>query len=426
VAQAEQEGAAVRPRQLSLDFWKFWVGQTVSNLGNSITLLAAPLAIYDLTGSAVNLALMSVAQMTPYIFFGLWIGAWVDRVDRRRLMISADIVRALIIMSIPVLSWQGSLSVWWIYVVGFVNATISIAFDASEFAAIPGLVDSDDLVTANGRIQASYSAATIIGPLVAGALITVMSVESIFTVDAATFIVSAAALWLVRASFNAGDPGAARTTTIRDDVREGLSYVFKHPVLRNISFMMLLVNFFGATAYFQLVLFAHERLSAGDSRLGPLYASGSVGVLLISMMAGRLRHRWSFSRVALSALVVSGAGTFLFAWMTNYWAALPIWAIIGGANVLFNINTSSLRQTIIPNHLLGRVMSVAMTMSSCAVPFGALLGGYAIEQSSVRAVYAAIGAAVVLIALLFSLGPVGRANRYLAPAASASAPVAAQ
>ena len=110
--------------------------------------------------------------------------------------------------------------------------------------------------------------------------------------------------------------------------------------------------------------------------------------------------------------------------MTNYWAALPIWAVIGGANVLFNINTSSLRQTIIPNHLLGRVMSVAMTMSSCAVPFGALLGGFAIEQSSVRAVYAAIGLAVVVIALLFSLGPVGRANRYLAPVSAA--PVSAQ
>ena len=419
MAQVDQGGATARPHRLTLDFWKFWVGQTISNLGNSITLLAAPLAIYDLTGSAVNLGLVAFAEMVPYILFGLWIGAWVDRVDRRRLMISADLARAVIIMSIPLLSWQGSLSVWWIYVVGFLNSTISIAFDASEFAAIPGLVDSDDLVTANGRIQASYSAATIAGPLLAGALITIMSVESVFTVDAFSFLVSAAALWMVKASFNAGDPAAPRTTTIREDVREGLSYVFHHPVLRNISFMMLLVNFVGSTAYFQLVLFAHQRLGAGNSRLGPLYAAGSVGVLLISLTAGRLRKRWSFSRVALSALVVSGAGTFVFAWITNYWLALPVWAVIGGANVLFNINTSSLRQSIIPNHLLGRVMSVAMTMSSCAVPVGALLGGFAVEQGSVRAVYAAIGLAVVLIALLFSRSPVGRADQYLA-AASAS------
>ena len=419
MTQSDQGGATARPQRLTPDFWRFWIGQTVSNLGNSISLLAAPLAIYDLTGSALNLGLVSVAQMVPYILFGLWIGAWVDRVDRRRLMISADIARAIIIMSIPLLSWGGSLSVWWIYLVGFLNSTISIAFDSSEFAAIPSLVGSDDLVAANGRIQASYSSATILGPLIAGALITVMSVESLFAVDAGTFIVSAAALLMVKRSFNAGDPTAARKTTIRDDVREGLGYVFSHPVLRNISFMMLLVNFFGSTAYFQLVLFADERLSIGNSRLGPLYAAGSAGVLLISLAAGRLRKRWSFSRVALSALVVSGGATFLFAWVTNYWLALPIWAVIGGANVLFNINTSSLRQTIIPNHLLGRVMSVAMTMASCAVPVGALLGGLAIEHSSVRVVYAGIGLAVVLVAVLFSFSPVGRANSYIA-AASAS------
>lgn len=425
MTDANPGAADERSHRMTPDFRKFWIGQTVSNLGNSITLLAAPLAIYKLTGSAVNLGLIAVAQMLPYILFGLVLGAWVDRVDRRRLMILADLARAVLIMSIPVLSWQGSLSVWWIYIVGFLNSTISIAFDASEFAAIPGMVESDDLVAANGRIQASYSMATIVGPLIAGALIALISVESLFTVDAATFVVSAVALGMVRANFNAGDPAPGRTTTISQDVREGVSYVFRHPVLRNISIMMLLVNFFGSTAYFQLVLFAHERLNVGNGRLGPLYASGSVGVLLISLLASRLRKRWSFSRVALSALVVSGGGTFLFAWMTNYWLALPVWAMIGGANVLFNINTSSLRQTIIPNHLLGRVMSVAMTMSSCAVPVGALLGGIAIEHSSIRAVYAGIGLAVVLVAAVFSLSPVGKANRYIA-AASATAPASPQ
>lgn len=409
-------------RRLSPDFWKFWVGQTVSNLGNSITLLAAPLAIYDLTGSAVNLGLVSVAQMLPYILFGLVIGAWVDRVDRRRLMISADLVRAVVIATIPLLAWQGSLSVWWIYVVGFVNSTISIAFDSSEFAAIPSLVESDDLVTANGRIQASYSAASILGPLIAGALISFISVEQVFSVDAVSFLISAAALLMVKRSFNSSEPGAVRTTTIRDDMREGLSYVLRHPVLRNISIMMLLVNFAGSTTYFQLVLFAHDRLNVTGSRLGPLYASASVGIFLISMLAGRLRKRWSFSRVALSALVVSGTAVFLFAWVTNYWLALPLWAVIGGANILFNINTNSLRQTIIPNHLLGRVMSVAMTLASCAVPLGALLGGFAIEQTGARTVYAVIGLAIVAIALLFSQGPAGRASQYLPPA---SAPIPA-
>jgi len=121
--------------------------------------------------------------MLPYILFGLVIGAWVDRVDRRRLMILADLIRAVIIFSIPVCRGKDRFQSGGVYVVGFVNGTISIAFDSSEFAAIPSLVDPNDLVTANGRIQASYSAATIAGPLLAGALITIMSVESVFAVD---------------------------------------------------------------------------------------------------------------------------------------------------------------------------------------------------------------------------------------------------
>lgn len=408
-------------RQLNPDFRKFWAGQTISNLGNSITLLAVPLAIYDLTGSAVNLALATVAQALPYLLFGLLIGAWVDRVDRRRLMISADLARALFILTIPILSWQGALSVWWIYAIGFVNSTISIASESSEFAAVPSLVESDDLVTANGRIQASYSAATIAGPLIAGALISVIAVEQVFTVDAISFLISAIALWSVRRSFNSAEASASKTTSIRDDMREGLRYVFQHPVLRNLSIMLLLVNFFGSTAYFQLVLFADQRLHADNSRLGPLYAAGSVGVLAISPLAGRLRQRWSFSVIALGSLLVGGGATFAFAWLTNYWLALPLWALIGATNILFNINTTSLRQTIIPNHMLGRVMSVSMTLSMAAMPIGAVLGGLAIEQTDVRTVFAAVGAAIVVIALIFSLGPVGRADQYLA-----SAPAGAQ
>ena len=208
-------------------------------------------------------------------------------------------------------------------------------------------------------------------------------------------------------------------------MREGLSYVFKHPVLRNISFMMLLVNFFGATAYFQLVLFAHERLAAERQPVGS------------ALRLGQCRRAVDFhagGAVAPPLVVQPGCAQRSGGERGGHVLVRLDDELLGGLadlghhrrrNVLFNINTSSLRQTIIPNHLLGRVMSVAMTMSSCAVPFGALLGGYAIEQSSVRAVYAAIGAAVVLIALLFSLGPVGRANRYLTSAASAAARVSA-
>jgi MFS family permease len=417
----------VREGRLSTDFWRFWSGQTISNFGNSVTAFAVPLLIFKLTGSAVNLGLSAAAEMLPYLLFGLVIGAWVDRVDRKRLMILADLARAAVIGSIPLLAAIARLDVWWIYGAGFVNATISIAFDASQFAAIPSLVPSDDLVTANGRIQASFSAATILGPLVAGGLIAVIPVESIFALDAVSFVGSAICLSLIARSFNSADTGEPRGS-IRADVSEGLRYVWSHPVLRNISIMMALVNFFASTIGYQLVLFATERLHASNSRIGFLFAANAAGVVVLSLLAGVLRKRWSFGTVALGALMVDGALTAVFALMTSYWPALVVWAIYGGCGVLFNINTGSLRQSIVPNELLGRVISVAGVLAWSAIPLGTLLGGFAIQRTgNVALVYGLIGIATFTIAFFFRFfTPLGHAERYLSAEPSAIVPQPAE
>src|ERR1700716_3193963 len=189
-------------RRLNSDFWKYWTGQTISNLGSSITLFALPLIVYKLTGSAINLGLSMAMNMLPYLLFGLLLGAWTDRVDRKRMMIFTDIGRASIIATIPLMALMGSLSVWWIYAVGFLHSTLTICFEAGQFAAIPSLVDQDDLVTANGRIQASYSAASVAGPLLAGVLVALMSLPMILLIDAVSFLFSALSLLAVRTSFN--------------------------------------------------------------------------------------------------------------------------------------------------------------------------------------------------------------------------------
>src|ERR671930_2790891 len=128
----------------NLDFWKFWAGQAISTLGSSFTLFALPLLVFKLTGSALNLALATVAEFLPYLLFGLVIGAAVDRVDRKRLMILVDIGRAVVIATIPALAAVDRLSVWWVYLATFVSTTLSIAFEASQFAAVPSLVGSGE------------------------------------------------------------------------------------------------------------------------------------------------------------------------------------------------------------------------------------------------------------------------------------------
>ena len=398
---------------MSRDFWKFWSGQTISNLGSSVTLFAVPLLIFKLTGSAVNLGLAAAAEMLPYLLFGLIIGAWVDRVDRKRVMIAADLARAMVISTIPALALVDRLTVGWVFVVAFVNATISIAFDASQFAAIPNLVPTDDLVTANGRVQASFAGATILGPLIAGGLIALVPVEAIFAIDAVSFLLSAICLSLIVRSFNTADEPAARGS-IRSDVAEGLRYVWGHPVLRNISIMMALVNFFASSINTQLVLFASERLGAGSTQIAILFAANAAGVVVLSLCAGLFRKRWSFSTVALGCLMVDGLLTMVFATLTNYWAAVLIWGVYGGFAVLFNINTGSLRQSIVPNELLGRVISVAGVISWSAIPLGTLVVGYLIEWSgNVALIYGLIGATTFVIACCFHFTALGHAERYL-------------
>ena len=406
---------------MRLDFWKFWTGETISAFGTSVTQFAMPLIVFKLTGSAVALGGAAAMFTVPHLLFGLPIGAWTDRTNRKRLMIVVDLLAALAVASVPLTASLGLLSVWWIYAVTFATSTLGLAFETAQFGAIPSLVGRDDLVTANGRIQASFAAAGVLGPLTAGALLAFVPVEAVLYVDAASFLVSAIALSLIRRSFNA--PVAPRATTIRQDIAEGLRYVLAHPVLRNISLMMALINLISTTVFAQLVLFAKQDLRAADGEIGLLFAAGGVGVFLCSLSAGPLRKRFSFGTVALGALMLSGLLTIALAYATSIWSGVLLWGISAGLGTLFNINTGSLRQAIVPNHMLGRVISIAMVLAWSANPIGALAGGFLIERlGDARLVYAGIGALTFLIALAFRLAsPLGRAERYLRPLPSAAA-----
>jgi MFS family permease len=400
------------------DFWRFWVGETVSAFGSSFTQFAIPLLVFKLTGSAIYLAASAALFTVPHLLFGLLIGAWTDRTDRRRLMIVTDILSMAAVGSVPVAAIAGVLSVWWILVVVFVASTLGIFFEAAAFGAIPSLVEQADLVTANGRIQATFAGASVLGPLVAGALLVVLPVDQLLVVDAATFVVSAVALSLIRRPFN-GPLTARRSTTIRQDIVEGLRYVLRHPVLRNISAMMALVNLVSVTAFAQLVLLAKERYAATDSQIGLLFAAGGVGVVLFSLAAGPLRKRWSFGNVALGALMVSGLLTIGLAYAPTFLIAVACWGLSSGLGTMFNINTGSLRQAIVPNQMLGRIITIAMVLAWSANPIGAIGGGFAVERThDVQLVYAVIGVLTFLIPLYFRLfSPLGHAERHLATSA---------
>jgi MFS family permease len=397
------------------EFWMFLLGQTVSNVGSSFTIFVLPLLVFKLTGSAFNLALVASAEYIPYLLFGLIIGAWVDRVDRRRLMILTDIAQALVISSIPLLGALGLLSVWWIYAVGFVSSTLWIFFNTAEFAAVPSLVPEEDLPAANGYLQASYATATVVGPLLAGLLVAVAPIHLVLVVDALSFLVSALAVGLVKVSFNDADSAERqRSERLQRDVVEGLRYVLGHPILRNTCLMMALVSCVGFTVYAQLVFYAKERLGASDTQVGLLYAAGSVGMIALALVASPLRRRLSFSKVMLGTLMLQGVLTVLLASTRAYWVGVLLWAVMWGLVVLLDINSNSLWQMIVPNRLLGRVQSVVNVLSWSTIPLGTFIGGVAIQLTQdVSLVYRAIGIIIFLAAVAFSFTALGHAERYL-------------
>ncbi len=417
-------GAAPTSR-LGRDFELFFGGQLLSNLGNSVSLLLIPLIVYKLTGSALNLGISSAAEFVPYLLFGLLIGAYVDRLKRRRVMIATDVLRALAIGSVPVLYVAGGLHVWWIYVVGFVSSVLGIFFSNSESTAIPALVGRDDLVRANGRIQASYAAMGIAGPLIAGALVSVFHPAIALSIDAASFLVSAITLAFIRTSFDAETTRERRR--IRQDVADGLRYVLGNPVLRSISAMMALINLFSTSIVFsQVVYLAKNHLGADDGQVGLLFAAGGLGVVATGLVAGRLRRHLTFGQAALGGLMASGGAMILLAAVGNLWFGLVAWAAVNGCGTLLDINTMSLRMAISPPEMLGRVMSIAQVLAWSAIPLGSLAGGAAISGTHrVAAVYAGCGIWQILIAGLFALGPLGHAQRYT-PAAAPTKTVQAE
>lgn len=404
------------PGMYSIDFWRYWLGQLLSNLGSAFVTFAIPLLVYRLTGSAVSLSLAVVFAFLPYIMFGLIIGTLVDRVGRKRLMITADIARGAMLATIPILSLAGALSAWWLYAVVFVNGTLSIAFQGAEFAAVKSIVPESMLLTANARIQSSFQAAQFIGPVFGGLMIGAgLSIPAIFSITAFTYLISAVSLALIHAEFK-GDLAPARKR-LRNEVTEGLRFIFKNPVLRNISILTALVNFFAEITWAELVIFAKNQYGASNAHIAVLYACEPLGACILAFLAARTRRYVSFSVATLGALMSYGALIFLASLLRSYWAAIPVWTVAGGLPVSFSIHTISLRQKIVPDYLLGRVMTATQTIAWCGLPTGAVVGGLAITAThNVSLVYAAVGLIVFTITSVFWFTALGRADQYLDPA----------
>ncbi len=269
-------------------------------------------------------------------------------------------------------------------------------------------------------IQASFSMASIIGPLVAGLLLVRVPLPLLLLLDAASFLVSAVSLSLVKKSFNASTSEKQVVAGIGNAILEGLHYVRRSPIVFWLMLLLLLFNFILPTADVQIVWYAKHWLRASDTQLGLLYASDGIGVVVFSLLTNRLRKRWSFGVVALGSMMVLGLLTTLMAFTHWYPSVLVIWALRGGTDVLFLISTYSTTQLIVPNALLGRIITFIRVLTWPTGSLGALLGGLALAQTgNVGLVYGSVGVLVFLVAFAFWFTPLGHAERYVPEAETA-------
>lgn len=268
------------------DFLKLWAGQTISLCGSQITLVALPLvAVLTLHASPAQMGLLRAFQTAPALLIGLFAGAWVDRVRRRPLLVGADLGRAALLGLIPLAAALGALRMPTLYAVGFAIGVLTLCFDVAYFSFLPSLVRRDQLVEGNSKLEVSFSVASIGGPGLAGALVQLVSAPLAILLDAASFLLSALALALIRRD-EAPAPRAGRRP-IRREIGEGLRAVGGDPILLALAALPATINLVNGLTVTVSFLYLTGKLGFTPAVIGGVLTATGPGFLLGAILAGR-------------------------------------------------------------------------------------------------------------------------------------------
>jgi MFS family permease len=364
------------------DFMRLWAGQTVSVFGSQVTELALPLAaVLTLHATAFQMGLLSAAGMAPWLAFALLVGVWIDRSLRRRwILVSADLGRAAILLSVPVAAAFHVLSLGQLFAVAFAAGCLTLAFNVAWGSYLNVLVPRDQLVDGNSKLMGSYATAQIAGPSLAGVLVQAITAPFAILLDAGSFLVSAFALRSIRAP--EPERRLERGPSLRRDLVTGLRYVRDDPLQRAIAGSAATLNFFGAAIYAVLVIYAVRKLHLSSGLIGLFFAFGAVGALVGTQLAPRLTRRVGAGRTIMLATMGFPLTLAIFPLASRgqpTWLAVTVLSVaeaVGGVAVmLFDVNTAALRQTVTPEHLYGRAAGAMSFLTQSAKPLGSLFGG---------------------------------------------------
>jgi MFS family permease len=365
------------------DFLKLWTAETISVFGSAITQLALPLiAATTLNVTPFEFGLLTTIEFLPFILFSLPAGVWVDRLRRRPILIAGDLGRAVAIASIPVAFYFDALTIWQLYIVGFINGILTVFFDVAYQSYLPSVVERDQLVDGNSKLEITRSASQILGPGLAGILIGFFRAPFAMILDAFSYFVSALFLtWIRRPEppIVAHDVVASGPKpSMRQEISLGLRYVTGHRWLRNIAATTGTSNLFSNVVNAILILYLVDERGLGPEAIGFAFSVASVGFLVGALTTNRLTSRVGVGRMLVAASIGFSVSNLPIAFAPDalIWPALAISGLIGGfCSTAWNINQVSLRQAITPTRMQGKMNATMRFIVWGTIPLGAILGG---------------------------------------------------
>ena len=381
-----QASRTVRPgrvsRHLGSRYWRVWLATSLSNLGDGVTLVAMPLLAASFTSDPITIAGIGVFTPLAKIAVSLGGGVLVDRSDRRRLMLAADLLRLLVIAAFTVLVVADEWSFPVAYAVVFVLAIGEFLYDTSATAIVRDVVPRERLTTANGWLYAAEDGAQdLVAPPLSAALF-VFAVWLPFVVDAASFAISAVLVLTLRRQFRAERP--AEPTSVRVELRGGFEFIRRRPFFRAATVVWLTLGVALGMTLATLVLFVLQTLGGGSFGFALLVTAGAVGIVAGNLFAGRIEGRLHPAGLLVSAVTIGGAALLATGAAGSLWIAAVAQSIWGAGFALANTEMVSIRQRVVPDALLGRVTGVFGLASSIGMVVGVVAGGVLTDLGTPR------------------------------------------
>lgn len=366
------------PLRQNRDFNLFWLGESVSLLGNATTAVLLPLlAVVEFDAGPGWMGALTAAAWLPWLVIGLPAGAWIDRLPPRLVMIASDLVAAAALASVPAAWLFDALTLPQLVAVALANGTCAVFFRTAFGKLVSDIVEPAHLEQANGRMFGTESAMQVVGPGVGGLMAQFLTAAGGLALDAVSYLASAVCLARMRPVVEPR-PSAIEVEPLRTRIRAGIAYVIHDPYLRPLTLIGGVSNF-GLTGYTTLlVLFMVEDLQLAPSLVGAVLMLGSIGGLLGAVLVRRLSHRWGSGRAVTWLMLASGPSCLLVPMARPGWQIAWLVAglfLVGLFVVAGNVIRNAWRQRYVPGHLMGRAMTTTQVVNFGTMPIAAAAAG---------------------------------------------------